>query len=99
MASDAPSLAAWAWQLFAGNIVSAESLNAMMTFDDDGYGLGLEVLYGYGTAAIGHSGSKDGYQSVLAVVPDRQAVNVVFVNRNGALVDLIAAPLLDASRA
>ena len=36
MASDAPSLASWGWQLFAGKIVSAESLAAMTTIGQGG---------------------------------------------------------------
>jgi D-alanyl-D-alanine carboxypeptidase len=98
MASDAPSLAAWSWELFAGSIVSAESLNAMMTTDENGYGLGVENLTGgFGTASVfGHGGTKDGYVSLLAVVPDRQTVIVVFVNLNDADPALIAADLLDA---
>ena len=101
MASDASSLAAWAWQLFAGNIVSAESLSAMMTTDADRYGLGLEDFTGgFGTATvIGHGGRKDGFQSLLAVVPDRQTVIVVFVNQTDADVARIAADLLNASEA
>jgi D-alanyl-D-alanine carboxypeptidase len=98
MASDAPSLAAWAWQLFAGKIVSAESLAAMTTFGEGGYGLGVEDLSGpFGTATVvGHGGSKDGYQSLLAVVPEQQIVIVVFVNQRDANVTSLAAGLLDA---
>jgi CubicO group peptidase (beta-lactamase class C family) len=101
MASDAPSLAAWAWQLFAGKIVSAESLAAMTTIDGDGYGLGIEDLTGpFGTATVvGHGGSKDGYQSLLVVVPERQTVIVVFVNQRDANVTSLAASILDASEA
>jgi CubicO group peptidase (beta-lactamase class C family) len=97
MASDAPTLAAWGWQLFGGNIVSAESLSAMMTIDYDGYGLGLEdVSSGVANeTVIGHGGSKDGYQSLIAVLPDQQTVIVVFVNQTGAGVETIAGDLLD----
>ena len=98
MASDAPSLAAPAWQLFAGNIVSAESLSAMTDVADDGYGLGVEDLTGgFGTAtAVGHGGSKDGYQSLMAVIPEQQAVIVVFVNQRDADVTSMASRVLDA---
>ena len=98
MASDAPSLAAWAWQLFAGKIVSTESLAAMTTIGEGGYGLGIEDLTGpFGTATVvGHGGSKDGYQSLLAVVPERQTVIVVFVNQRDADVTSLAASILDA---
>jgi D-alanyl-D-alanine carboxypeptidase len=101
MASDAPSLAAWAWQLFAGKIVSAESLLTMTTIGADGYGLGVEDLTGpFGMATVvGHGGSKDGYQSILAVIPDRHTVIVVFVNQRDANVASLAASLLDALEA
>ena len=101
MASDAQSLAAWAWQLFAGKIVSAESLATMTTFGADGYGLGVEDLTGpFGTArVVGHGGSKDGYQSLLAIVPEQQLVIVVFVNQRDANVTSLAAGLLDALEA
>ena len=100
MASDAPSLASWAWQLFAGKIVSAQSLAAMTTIGHDGYGLGVEAVDGVGPPPVfGHRGSKDGYQSLLAVIPDRQLVIVVFVNRRDANVSSIAAGLAAAVKA
>ena len=47
---------------------------------------------GFGTApAVGHGGSKDGYQSLMAVIPDQQAVIVVFVNQRDADVTSIAS--------
>ena len=71
MASDAQSLASWAWQLFAGKVVSQESLTTMMTVDPDGDGLGLDKMTDFGsTTAFGHTGSKDGYQSQFFVFPD-----------------------------
>jgi D-alanyl-D-alanine carboxypeptidase len=100
MASDAPSLASWAWQLFAGKIVSAQSLTAMTTIGQGGYGLGVEAIGGVGPPPVfGHGGSLDGYESLLAVIPDRQLVIVVFVNRRDADVSSIAADLVDVVKA
>ena len=45
---------------------------------------------------FGHGGSKDGYQSQLVIIPDKQTVIVVFVNRRDADVASIAADLLHA---
>ena len=97
MASNASSLASWAWQLFAGEIVSAQSLTAMTTIGHDGYGLGIQAVDGVGPPPVfGHGGSTDGYQSLLAVIPNRQLVIVVFVNRRDANVSSIAANLAAA---
>jgi hypothetical protein len=98
MAGDARSLASWAWQLFAGKIVTKESLAAMAQVDADGHGLGLDKLADFGsTVAFGYSGSKSGYESLLAVFPERQEVVVVCVTQRDADVAKIAADLLNAS--
>jgi D-alanyl-D-alanine carboxypeptidase len=98
MASDAQSLASWAWQLFAGKVVSQESLNTMMTVDPDGKGLGLDKMTDFGpTTAFGRAGSKDGYQSQFFVFPERQVVIAVFVNQGDVDLATIASQLLEAS--
>ena len=98
MAGDALGVASWAWQLFAGKVVSKESLSAMAQTDADGNGLGLDKFGNFGaTAAYGHTGSESGYQSLLVVFPERQAVLVVGVTQRDADVTQIAADLLAAS--
>lgn len=98
MAGDARSLASWAWQLFAGKIVTKESLAAMAQVDADGHGLGLDKLADFGsTVAFGYSGTKSGYESLLVVFPERQEVVVVCVTQRDADVAKIAADLLNAS--
>lgn len=98
MAGTASGVADWAWQLFAGKVLSPESLqNMMITTDADGSGSGLDELVGKNLpGAFGHTGSKDGYESVLAVFPDDQTVIVVFINQTEAPVDVVAASLKDA---
>jgi hypothetical protein len=59
MAGDARGLASWAWQLFAGKVVTKESLATMAQVDGNGYGLGLDKFTDFGTtAAYGHTCSK-----------------------------------------
>ena len=81
MASDAPSLARWGWALFSGKVIDAESLEAMTTLEDGEHGLGIDRLFDFpGEVAYGHSGSQPGYAALLAVLPERQIVVVMFVN-------------------
>jgi CubicO group peptidase (beta-lactamase class C family) len=86
MAADAPSLARWGWGLFSGEIVKADTLAAMIeAIGVDGYGLGIERFTDFPPATVyGHSGSGVGYSALLAVLPERQTVVVVFINEEGA---------------
>jgi len=98
MAGDARSLASWAWQLFAGKVVTKDSLAIMANVDAEGHGLGLDKFADFGSvAAYGYTGSKSGYESLLVVFPERQEVVVVGVTQSDADVTKIAADLLDAS--
>ena len=74
MASDAPSLARWAWALANGEIVSQERLTMMSS------GYGLDDLSDLAPGAYGHSGTQPGYASVLALLPRERAVIVLFEN-------------------
>lgn len=81
MASDAPTLARWGWALFAGEIISAESLHAMTTVKDGVHGLGIDKYTDFlPDMAYGHAGEVSGYSALLAVLPARQAIVVVFIN-------------------
>lgn len=80
MASDAASLARWAWSLFSGKILQPQSLATMMNFDSDGNGLGVFTNPDFGPAAYGSVGNKPGYGSLLVVLPDRNTVIVMFSN-------------------
>ncbi|WP_158437728.1 serine hydrolase domain-containing protein [Naasia lichenicola] len=97
MAGTAPDLAEWAWQLFAGKIVSLSSVDRLIALDDAGTGSGLDDLTDHGLpGAYGHIGSMDGYQSLLAVFPGDQTVIVVFATQRDAAVEAVAADLEDA---
>ena len=95
MASDAPSLAAWGWLLFGGQIVSTRLLSEMPPTGRDEYGLGLERVGDFGSVlAYGHGGHKPGYGAMLAFFPERRIVIVVMNNQPDAALDLIVKSLL-----
>jgi D-alanyl-D-alanine carboxypeptidase len=96
MAGTAPEVAKWAWQLFAGKIISSRSLATMLaTTDSNGDGTGLDT-FSTTPLSVGHTGSKEGYQSLLTIYPEKQEVIVVFVNQRDAQVDEITAKLAAA---
>jgi D-alanyl-D-alanine carboxypeptidase len=100
MAADMPSLARWGWELFAGRVVSPESLTEMVapakTGGDD-YGLGVELMPGLTPAGIyGHSGEKDGYKAVLAVDPSTRTVIALAINDGNADEVVALTDILDA---
>ena len=96
IASDAPSLAAWTWHLFAGDVVGASSLAAMLP-GSSGHGMGIERVRDVGRPAIGAAGSKTGYGTIMAVDPTEQAIVVLFVNDPDFIVERYVTALFDAS--
>jgi D-alanyl-D-alanine carboxypeptidase len=97
VASDAPSLAAWMWHLFAGDVVDAPSLRLMLP-GPDGHGFGLDRLEGMGEGvAIGQIGSKPEYSAILAIWPAERTVAVVFVNDLEFIIDPVAVELRDVA--
>jgi D-alanyl-D-alanine carboxypeptidase len=100
MASDAPSLATWAWRLFNGEVVNPSTLALMTTFGPGDYGLGVERLTDLGTRiAYGHTGGKSGYGSIVAVFPASPAIVVLFVNDPDFVVEPVVSRLLESSGA
>jgi len=80
MASDAPSLARWIWQLFDGEVVSEDSLRQMLPQSNE-YGHGfIRISNVDSPTAIGQIGSKTGYSAMLVVYPESKVVVVLFVN-------------------
>lgn len=88
MASDAPSLALWAYETFGGRLLSGGALEAMTDFgtgaDADGYGLGvfdMAGVTGAGPDAVGNGGwEAGGYAANLTVLPSRGIVIAVLTN-------------------
>jgi CubicO group peptidase (beta-lactamase class C family) len=95
IASDAPSLAAWAWHLFAGDIVSPASIGRMAK-PEGGFAYGLEAAP-YGSHSVGASGEKTGYGAQFTVFPEARAVIVIFVNDPDFVVEPTVSALLEAA--
>jgi D-alanyl-D-alanine carboxypeptidase len=96
IASDAPSLARWAWDLFSGKLVDQARLGAMMG-KDGGYPLSIEALPGFGPyVAYGIHGGQVGYAAFLVIVPGRQAVATLLINDEEAGVEAGARRLIEA---
>jgi D-alanyl-D-alanine carboxypeptidase len=99
LAGDAPSVAAWTWHLMAGDVLDAATLQAMLPAASDGHGLGPERLDFLGPRlAIGATGQKTAYGSILAIYPDDETVVVLFVNDEQFIADPFVVRLLEASR-
>jgi D-alanyl-D-alanine carboxypeptidase len=98
MASDAPSLAAWGWHLFAGDVINMESLAAMVPTGGS-HGFALDRLTDVGDVlAYGIHGSKTGYGSSLVVFPIERVIVAVFVNDPAFIVEHTIVQLIEASR-
>ncbi len=76
MASDAPTLAAWGYRLYGGDVLPVDRVAEMTTPIAADYGLGTGVFTdnrGESTRRlVGHSGLIPGYSSQLIVDPERQ---------------------------
>lgn len=95
VASDAPSLARWAWGLFAGELIRREGLDEMTATFDGVHGFGIDLLVNFQhDLAYGVHGGNVGYAAFLTVMPERQSVAVVLVNDQEADVEGAARDLL-----
>lgn len=68
IASDAPTVARWGYQLYGGHILSPSTLQGMLDVSDgDHYGLGLMDFTDlrWNIKAVGHVGEQVGYRAVL----------------------------------
>ncbi len=99
IASDAPSLAAWVWQLFAGKVVGEASLRTMVSNDGAGFAYGLDRAPYAEVGAVGNSGGKTGYGSQFTVFPTSRVVIVVFVNDENFIVEPTVNALLEIAKA
>jgi D-alanyl-D-alanine carboxypeptidase len=99
IATDAPTLARWGWELFSGTLLDRDSLAAMTTIGPNGWGLGIERLPEFGTTlAFGTRGHQTGYNSFLFILPEPQIVAVLFINDGNADVEAGGAQLVRALR-
>jgi D-alanyl-D-alanine carboxypeptidase len=68
--SNAANLVRWGDALYGGAILSSESLEQMLDFNEHRYGLGAEQYRFGGLAGYGHSGLLRGFTTLLVHLPD-----------------------------
>ncbi|MGV9316956.1 serine hydrolase domain-containing protein [Streptomyces sp. NPDC003691] len=81
MISDLEDLRSWARTLATGTLLTPETQNQRLEFEDTGfpgtgYGLGIFNTNGW----IGHNGSLPGYEAVAVYLPESQATMVIVIN-------------------
>ena len=92
MVSSAPDLARWGDALLGGEVLHAPMRDAMLAFNDDGYGLGAQRIEVAGRSGVGHTGLLDTYTSLLLYLPDEGVTIALLVDRPGApLVAMLTA--------
>lgn len=81
MASDSATLSRWWGRLCGGRVLSEASLDTMTNHEDgDGYGLGVQLLWGEHGPAVGHGGVHVGFNSYAACLPEKRIVLAVLAN-------------------
>jgi len=91
--STTEDLLRWEQGLFGGKLLSAESLQKMITPFKNDYGLGLMINETEGRKRISHGGGIEGFTTMLAYYPDSKVSTAVLANLNGPAANQIAAHL------
>ena len=77
MYSSASDLLEWGTALYGGRVLDAETLQQMVVFNRDEYGLGTELIHLGKRSGVGHSGLLRGYTSLLVHLPKEKMTLVV----------------------
>ena len=89
-------LATFLTALFAGDLISEESLTEMTTTGPDGYGLGLFVAgFDPDQSGYGHNGAIFGYTATMAIDPATGDTVVVATNNDELVADELAARIIE----
>jgi CubicO group peptidase (beta-lactamase class C family) len=91
--STTEDLLRWEQGLFGGKVMSAASLEKMLTPFKNNYALGLLVRTVDGRKVVQHNGGINGFSSFLAYYPDDKLTVAVLGNLNGAAPGAIAGRL------
>ena len=83
----------WEQALFAGKVVSKESLTRMTTPFKNNYGFGLMSITRNGRPVFWHNGGIDGFNTSMAYYPETRTVVIVLANVNGPVADQSNAQL------
>jgi len=77
----------WERALFGGQVLSARSLQKMLTPEKNNYAYGLTVRTTNGRKAISHNGGIDGFNTAMGYYPDSGFTIIVLGNVNGSAPD------------
>jgi CubicO group peptidase (beta-lactamase class C family) len=82
MAASATDLARWGDALYAGDLLSSESRKAMLDFNADDYGFGVQRIEIGDLEGIGHTGLLNTYTTLLLHLPEERVTLALLVNRS-----------------
>jgi len=82
MSASASDLARWGDALYTGDLLSRQSREAMLDFNSQGYGYGLQRLELAGVEGYGHTGLLNTYTTLLFHVPEERVTLALLVNRS-----------------
>ena len=91
--STTEDLLRWEQGLFAGKVLSAASLQKMITPFKESYALGVAVRAMDGRKVVSHSGGIEGFNTILSYYPDTRITVAVLSNVNGPAADQIGRSL------
>ena len=91
--STTEDLLRWEQGLFAGKVLSAASLQKMITPFKESYALGVAVRAMDGRKVVSHSGGIEGFNTILSYYPDTRITVAVLANINGPAADQIGRSL------
>lgn len=95
----AGDLAFWCQALFTGKVLKQSSLAQMLSFNQEGYGLGVHLFskrITNGVKAYGHGGGNIGTSAYMAYLPDFETTIVVMINAfHGKCLDRILEDLIE----
>ena len=99
MSATAADLARWGDALYGGRVLDRSTGAAMLKFNKDDYGLGVQRLDMAGTSGYGHTGLLNTYTTLLFHLPKQNVTLALLVNRSDVdLSGMLAAhPLGDGS--
>jgi D-alanyl-D-alanine carboxypeptidase len=89
MVSSAPDLARWGDALYDGELLEPATERAMITFNSDDYGLGVQRLRFGRERGYGHTGLLRGHTSVLLHLPRSDVTLALIANSNRVDLDVV----------
>ncbi|MET9272712.1 serine hydrolase domain-containing protein [Kribbella sp. NPDC003557] len=97
LASDAPTIARWGYQLYGGRVLPADLVGELVAGDGE-YGLGtMRFTRQFGIAdAYGHGGDMPDHSSLLVVIPEKKVSIAVILADGGRNAGRLVGDLTEA---